>query len=124
MQDSGIDFKNTLKKHTLFYNLLHDIVKKLQEEIKTLEKLRLDPELTLLTCNLIENSIPKANKFDIDKKQLAIQILSPIFNLTSEEQTIISQQIDFLHSNNKIKKVNFFKNAKNFLSELLIKKLL
>ena len=68
MQASGVILKNSLKKHTLFYNLIDDIVQKIQSEIKAIDKLRLDVELTLLICNLIENSIATGNKFDIDKK--------------------------------------------------------
>ena len=95
MQDSGITIKNSLEKHTLYYNLLDDIIKKLSTEIKSIDKLRLDPELSLLICNLVENSIKAGNKNKIDKKQLAIQILTQIFNLSDSEQVIISQQIDF-----------------------------
>jgi hypothetical protein len=124
MQDSGISIKNSLQKHTLYYNLLDDIVKKLSTEIKSIDKLRLDPELTLLICNLIENSITTGNKNKIDKKELVIKILTQLFNLNDTEQTIISQQIDFLIANYKIKKVKMIKNAKNFLSALLVKKLL
>ena len=124
MQDSGITIKNSLQKHTLYYNLLDDIVKKLSTEIKSIDKLRLDPELSLLICNLVENSIKTGNKNKIDKKQLVIQILAQLFNLNDSEQVIISQQIDFLIANNKIKKVKMLKNAKNFLSALLVKKLL
>ena len=124
MQDSGITIKNSLEKHTLYYNLLDDIIKKLSTEIKSIDKLRLDPELSLLICNLVENSIKAGNKNKIDKKQLAIQILTQIFNLSDSEQVIISQQIDFLIANNKIEKVKMITNVKNFLSALLVKKLL
>ena len=48
------------------------------------------------------------------KKQLAIQILTQIFNLNDTEKTIISQQIDFLINYNKIKKIKMLKNAKIF----------
>ena len=124
MQDSGITIKNSLEKHTLYYNLLDGIIKKLSTEIKSIDKLRLDPELSLLICNLVENSIKAGNKNKIDKKQLAIQILTQIFNLSDSEQVIISQQIDFLIANNKIKKVKMITNVKNLLSALLVKKLL
>ena len=120
MQDSGVDIKNSLQKHTLFYNLLDEIVKKLTTEIKSIDKTKLDPELTLL----LENSFTSGNKYKIDKKQLVIQILTQIFNLHDGEKDIIGQQVDFLYLNNKIKKVRMLKNAKNFLCELLTKKLL
>ena len=124
MQDSGIDIKNSLQKHTLFYNLLDEIVKKLTTEIKSIDKIKLDPELTLLVCNLLENSFTTGNKHKIDKKLLVIQILNEIFCFSDVEKAIISQQIDFLFLNKKIKKVRILKNAKNFLFELLAKKLL
>ena len=124
MQDSGVDIKNSLQKHTLFYNLLDEIVKKLTTEIKSIDKTKLDPELTLLVCNLLKNSFTSGNKYKIDKKQLVIQILTQIFNLQDGEKEIIGQQVDFLFLNKKIKKVRMLKNAKNFLCELLTKKLL
>ena len=113
-----------MQKHTLFYNLLDEIVKKLTTEIKSIDKTKLDPELTLLVCNLLENSFTSGNKYKIDKKQLVIQILTQIFNLQDGEKEIIGQQVDFLFLNKKIKKVRMLKNAKNFLCELLTKKLL
>ena len=43
-------------------------------------------KLTSLTCNIIENSISNNGKtHNIDKKQLAVEILSVIFNLTQNE---------------------------------------
>ena len=124
MQDSGVEIKNSLQKHTLFFNLLDEIVTKLTTEIKSIDKTKLDPELTLLVCNLLENSFTTGNKHKIDKKQLVIQILTQIFNLQDHEKEIVSQQIDFLFNNNKIKKVKFVTNAKNFVCDLLTKKLL
>ena len=124
MQDSGVVIKNSLQKHTLFYDLMEGIITRLKNQIKQIEKLKLDPELTLLVCNLIENSIPNKNKYNIDKKDLALQVFSQIFGLSDEDKNIITQQIDFLYNNDKIKKVKFLMNAKNFLSALLVKKFL
>ena len=81
MQDSGVEIKNSLQKHFLFYNLLDEIITKLTTEIKSINNFKLDPELTLLVCNLLENSFTTGNKHKIDKKQLVIQILIQIFNL-------------------------------------------
>ena len=124
MQDSGVVIKHSLQRHTLFYNLMDGIITKLKNQIKQIDKLKLDPELTLLVCNLIENSIPTGNKYNIDKQNLALEVLSQIFGLSDDDKNVISQQIDFLYNNNKIKKVKFLTNAKNFLSALLVKKLL
>jgi len=124
MNDSGVPIKHSLIKHTMFYNLMDDIINKIKNEIKSIEKLKLDPELTLLVCNLIENTIPTGNKYKIDKKDLSLQILTNIFALHDGEKEIINQQIEFLYNNNKIKKVPLLTNAKNFALALLQKKLL
>ena len=50
--------------------------------------------------------------------------MTQIFNLNTDEQTIISQQIDFLIDHNRIKKVKFLVNVKNFVCELFVKKFL
>jgi len=124
MNDSGVPIKHSLIKHTMFYNLMDDIINKIKNEIKSIEKLKLDPELTLLVCNLIENTIPTGNKYKIDKKDLSLQILTNIFALHDGEKEIINQQIEFLYNNNKIKKVPILTNVKNFALTLLQKKLL
>jgi len=103
---------------------MDDIINKIKNEIKSIEKLKLDPELTLLVCNLIENTIPTGNKYKIDKKDLSLQILTNIFALHDGEKEIINQQIEFLYNNNKIKKVPILTNVKNFALTLLQKKLL
>ena len=66
----------------------------------------MNPELSLLVCNIIENSISNNGKtHKIDKKQLAVEILSVPFNLTPNEINQIKDQIEFLYNNNKIIKV-------------------
>lgn len=68
-------------------------------------------EFVLLVLNLIEHLVPKQKdkgKRKIDKKQLAIDILSSVLNLNQSEQVALGVNIDFLHSNKMIKKVSRF----------------
>ena len=56
----------------------------------------------LYVCNLIEHLVG-SNK--IDKKKLAISILNSIFTLNLNEIEVLSSLIEFLHSNQLIKKI-------------------
>ena len=83
----------------------------------------MNPELTLLVCNIIENSISNnGTTHKIDKKQLAVEILTVTFNLTAVEITQVKDQIDFLYNNGKIVKIRKFVTfLKNFIAKLGIK---
>ena len=109
---------HSLEKSNI-YNCIKDaIIQKLQK-IPELQKLRLNPELTLLVCNIIENSISNNSKnHKIDKKQLACEILSAPFGLNPQEIQQLKDQIDFLYNNNKIVKYN---KAMKFIKNLLSK---
>ena len=68
------------------YNCIEDaIIQKLQK-IPELQKLWLNPESTLLVCNIINNSISNNFKHHkIDKKQVATEILTAPFGLSPKE---------------------------------------
>ena len=53
-------------------------------------------------CNLVEHLVG-SNKFD--KKKLVLSVVGSIFNLNLNETEVISNLIEFLHSNQLIKKV-------------------
>jgi DNA primase catalytic subunit len=56
-----------------------------------------------------------SNKFD--KKKLVLNIVGSIFNLNLNETEVISNLIEFLHSNNLIKKIE--KKADDFFLQKL-----
>jgi hypothetical protein len=62
---------------------------------------------------MIEHSITnkdKKDKMKIDKKLLAIQVLSSLFGtLTPQDLDTISKNIEYLHDNDKIVKYSFLK---------------
>ena len=74
-------------------------------------------------CNIIENSINNNSKYHkIDKKQLAVDILQPPFNLNPSEIQQLKDQIDFLYNNNQIVKLSGFKKTLNGVSGWFKKK--
>ena len=98
-------------------NIIDAILSKLKDHTEQIDKLKLDNDLVLSVCNIIENSVPVGNKHKINKKRLALKVLAQIFGLTDLDKYSISQQIDLLHNDGKIKKVKFLTNAKHFLTE-------
>ena len=78
------------------------IVKKICSLGNDLKKYKFDAEFLLYVCNLIEHLVG-SNK--IDKKKLAISILNSIFTLNLNEIEYLSSLIEFLHSNQLIRKI-------------------
>ena len=118
---SDISFKNKLKSHHIYFSLINQIFE-LVTKIPEFNKLRCETELVRTVCNMIENSsIPKKNAdgLKINKKQLVIDCLMKIFNYNPQEKEIVSAMIDFLISNNFIKKKSLYKLSKNFIKKYI-----
>ena len=117
-----IPFVNALEKSNM-YNCIRDAIIVKIQKIPQLQSLKLNVELTLLVCNIIENSINNNGKYHkIDKKQLAVDILQPPFNLNPSEIQQLKDQIDFLYNNNQIVKLSGFKKTLNSVSGWFKKK--
>jgi hypothetical protein len=102
-----------LKNSLVDNDIERQIVQVIEQRIKALPnymELRLHPELILLACNLIENAAEDRKK-KLDKKTVLIKILSSIFNYTEPDKKNVSDTIEFLHSNKKIKKVAMWKKC-------------
>jgi len=116
-----LPLKNSLKKHTDFYTLLNLIVEKIQEipEIVSLSvNGNVELELINLVCNLVENAIPKGNSLKIDKKTLVTKVLTKVFSLSPIEVVSLSNQIDYLFNNKKIKKLKLRKKVFVYFSKV------
>ena len=120
----ALELKHSIKRHCDYHGLLRGLASKLQEEVPDILGLRLDPELTLLACNIIENVIPKGNPFGLEKMSLVCDVLDAIFTFVEFEKEQIKVQINFLHSNEKIKKLKLRTKAFRFISEILVRKFL
>ena len=117
---SDIGFKHKLKSHHIYFSLINQIVD-LVTKIPEFNKLRCETELIRTICNMIENSkIPNKNAdgLKIDKKQLVLECLQRIFNYNDQEKQIINAMIDFLISNQFVKKSSYYKLSKNFIKNI------
>jgi len=116
--------KNNLEKHFVFNNTVASLHEKLNT-IHDISKLRLDPELTLLVCNLVENTVGDNDKMKLDKKELVVLILAKVFtDITDAEKESVKTQIEFLFNNGKIKKVKTSKKVWYYFKEWIKRRFL
>lgn len=102
-----IDYKNDLLKNRLEKDLADKIVAKVRN-LENFVAYKLDPELILLVCDLIENGFNDYN-LKTNKKEFALRLLSVIYNYTAAERNQADCIIEFLHKNKHIKKVKLYK---------------
>jgi len=95
-------FKNALHKNKTENDIVNVILKKILLLGDDLKRYKFDGEFLLYICNLVEHLVG-SNKFD--KKKLVLNIVGSVFNLNLNETEVISNLIEFLHSNQLIKKV-------------------
>jgi hypothetical protein len=84
-------------------------------------KYRIDNEFIKMACNLIENLVVKKDK--IDKKEIILIVFQKLFNLTAQEIKIVSDVIEFLVNNKKIKKIKIYKKVYIFLKKFFLNRL-
>ena len=117
-----VDYKNELNTHVVKNNLIDKIVEKINK-IPKHHELRLNPELILLVCNIVENTINKSDK--VSKKDVVIDVFKQINHITCENDiNLLGSLIEFLHSNDKIKKVKLLRKATFYTIGWLKKKFL
>ena len=121
MEVGDLILKHSLSKHFVFHNLVDTLVKKIKEEIPKYEELKLNIELTLLCCNIVENTVKKKTK--VDKEKLVVDSLTEVCTLTDIEQKTIKDQIEFLFTNGKILKVDEVKKFFKSVGDWFVRKL-
>jgi len=92
------------------------------KEVDNYEKLKFDNELLIFLCSCVENSVDKKDKTKIDKKALVFEVLDKLFEMSSDDKTILSASIEFLHSNKLIKKVGTLKKYSRLASDFFFKR--
>lgn len=113
------------KRHLAKLNLEKELLSVLEEKIKGLpnyQELKLNPEMVLLCCNIIENSVSKKDK--VPKRDLAVRVLSNVFNYSAVDKKSVEDLIEFLHSNKRIKKIKVLKKIWLFLEDWIRRKFL
>lgn len=118
-----VPFKHSLSNLHLETQVKKQIVEKIQV-IPTVESLKHNIELTKYICNMIEEGLNKQKGKKIDKKALAFDVLSVLFELTEEDKKMYDGQIEFLHINKMIKCVKTIKKVSSFVASLVQKKFL
>ncbi len=122
-----VKLQNNLKQVDLEARLTLAIKKKIVDLPNHID-LRLDSEIILLVCNLVENTVfnktGKKKKIPIDKKRMVIKILDSIYTYSELEKVQVSNKIEFLYLHNQIKKVSALKKYSSLILEWLKKKLL
>ena len=114
-----VDYKNELNTHVVKNNLIDKIVEKINK-IPKHHELRLNPELILLVCNIVENTITKKDK--VSKKDVVIDVFKQLNHVSCENDlNLLKSLIEFLHSNDKIKKVKLLRTATFYTIDLLKK---
>lgn len=122
-----IKTKNSLRKKEKIHKIKQCIVDKIQQDIdssKLRENQHIDNELILFVCYCVEELVKK--KYNIDKKEFVVDILSTVFNniLTELELNQIKSQIDFAHENKLIKKVELNYKARMVVWDWIKRKFL
>ena len=96
MDLSLIPLKSNLLQDWKFLEVKAKIIERLTHLKLNDGKYKTDSEFLVLVANLIENLIFKKDK--ISKKELAIDIINTLFGLSSEEEQVIANNINFIHS--------------------------
>ena len=75
------------------------IISRLTELQLNDQKYKVNPDIILLVCNLIENLVKNKK---INKKQLLLDVFNQMYVLQPQDIVIVDSQIEFLHSNKAI----------------------
>ena len=119
-----VSFQNSLEDHNTTYTTVDAIVQKIQS-IPNHQALKLDLELCLYVCKVIENMIgSKSSTSTVDKSTIAVTVFKAIFpDLTDTETAYIQKQIQYFWSNKLITKRGLLIKFGIFAFNILKKKL-
>jgi hypothetical protein len=119
-----VQFQNTVKVHIKISKIIEDVCKTLSELPDFNTKLRLDPEIIVYCCNIVEQLIKKEDKQEIHKLDLVSTILTKAWDIKEDsELDLIIKQIKFVCNNNQVKKISKSKKIKKYIKDWIIKKL-
>jgi len=80
-------------KQDIHLKEISDTLNKILESVPDIESKRRDPHIVELVCQYIEN-YAKDKKYNLDKKQIAVNFLKKRFGLQPEELRDLDVQID------------------------------
>lgn len=112
---SIIPIKNGLAIDVKRAEVKEKIIQRVNELKLNLATYRTNNELLLFILNLIEFLIVK--KDNINKKELAIEIVNDLFQMNAQERESVANNIEFLWINKSIKKVTWWRLFKAGICE-------
>ena len=118
-----VKLKNKLKN----LDRLGELTKQITDKIHSMpnyQELKNDLEVILYVCTIVENEIKQNKTKSISKKDIVIDILNQLFNISDEEKELFGKHIEFLHSNSLIKKVTDYEKIGRSVFNWVNKKLL
>ena len=119
-----VQFQNTVKIHIKISKIIEDVVKTLSELPDFKTKLRLDPEIIVYCCNIVEQLIKKEDKQEINKLDLVSSILTKAWEIKEDnELDLIIKQIKYVCNNNQVKKISKSKKYKKYVKDWIIRRL-
>lgn len=117
---SLVPIQNSLAVDVKRIEIKNKIITRIGELGLVISNYRNSTEFLLLILNLIEHLVVKKDK--INKKELALEIITEVFGLNELERNNIDSNIEFLHQNKNIKKVSMWKLFKCGVKELFFSK--
>jgi len=111
-----VPLKHSLMQSAVFKEISDNMLVYIKQ-VPNLDEHKLNNELILLLCNLIENLCKKKHK--IDKLNLLITTMKRVIPLSESDEQVIKQAVEFLHSNKTIREVAKSKYAKFFLAKFI-----
>ena len=118
-----VSFQNSLQDHNTTFTTVDALVQKIQA-IPNHQALKLDLELTLYVCKVVENIIgSKSKTSSIDKGNIVVTVFQAIFpSLSDDEIAYIRKQIQYFWSNKMIVRRGLLVKCGIFAFNLLKKK--
>ena len=114
-------FQNDLKKSKFINDIKLVVTEKLKEI--NMQQFRTNPELILIVCQIVWNACNdlKIKDDDLDKKQLVLDILTPLLTYSPADIALVKSQIEYIVNNNQIiivkNSTRVFKAVWNFIKK-------
>jgi len=104
-----VSIQNQLATDVKKNDIKKKVVKRLTELSLLDTKYKNSNEHLLLVCNLVEHLAEKTKKNKLNKKEVVLDIVQDLFNLNAQERGALDSNVEFLWSNNSIKKISKFR---------------
>ena len=118
-----IPLQNKLKMKKKFKDIVELIINDVKTNIVEFEDHKLDVEMILRICNIVEYLVKK--KYKVDKKQVVLHVFELLFpDITNDNLDFVSNTIDFLFQHDQIKQVKMISKFALGCGDLITRKFL